>query len=104
MTPLHSFEIQGAGGGLLGMFGGKPQLNLFNNGIGWPEGKEKKFADFSKISGLKFSKYYSTVTIVHTSHGPSETKKVTLLNIGMFETIWSDFSKKNNITIRLQAE
>jgi hypothetical protein len=90
--------MSGKGGGFLG-FGGKPQLSLCDTGISWMEGKEKKFVDFSQIKQLKFSKYYSTLSIIH-----SETKKVTLLNIGMFETIWTDFARKKSLQIRLTAE
>jgi len=98
MNPVHTFEISGKSGGLFG-FGAKPMLSLFNDGIGWPEGKEKVFVPFTNVKQLKFSKYYSTLSIIH-----SDTKKLTLTNIGMFETIWIDFSRRQNLSIRLTAE
>ncbi|MCL1883985.1 MAG: hypothetical protein FWF81_09580 [Defluviitaleaceae bacterium] len=105
MTPVHSFEISGkGGGGLMGMFGGKPQLNLFDNGIGWTEGKEKVFVEFAKVTTLKFSKYYSVLSIAHSATGAPQTKKMTLINIGMFETIWTDFARKKGLTLKLTAE
>lgn len=99
MVPVHDFEVTGAKGGLLGMFSSKPQLSLFDNGIGWTEGKEKKFVDFTQIKQLKYSKYYSTLTIVH-----SEIKKLTLVNIRAFETTWADFARRKSLTIKLIAE
>ncbi|MCL1845680.1 MAG: hypothetical protein FWF77_07235 [Defluviitaleaceae bacterium] len=99
MNPVHNFEMSGGKGGLMGMFAGKPQLSLFDTGIGWTEGKEKKFVEFSQVKQLKFSKYYSTVTIVH-----SEIKKVTLANVRAFETVWADFARMKNLAIRLVAE
>jgi hypothetical protein len=98
--PVHNFEISGkGGGGLMGMFAGKPMLDLFDDGFGWSEGKEKKFVPFSSVKQLKYSKYYSTLTISHM-----EIKKLTLINIGMFETIWSDFARKKGLALKLQAE
>ncbi|MCL1877689.1 MAG: hypothetical protein FWF80_02410 [Defluviitaleaceae bacterium] len=99
MVPVHNFEMSGGKGGLLGMFSGKPQLSLFDTGIGWTEGKGSKFVEFSQVKQLKFSKYYSTVTIVH-----SEIKKVTLLNVRAFETVWTDFARLKNLSLRLIAE
>ncbi|MCL2197916.1 MAG: hypothetical protein FWB80_03230 [Defluviitaleaceae bacterium] len=99
MNPLHTFELSGAKGGLMGMFGGKPTLGITDNGFVFTEGKDKKEISFSAVKELKFSKYYSVVTIVH-----SEIKKFTLVNVGMFETIWSDFARKKGLTIKLKAE
>ncbi|MCL2355695.1 MAG: hypothetical protein FWC70_00880 [Defluviitaleaceae bacterium] len=99
MVPVHNFEMSGGKGGLMGMFSGKPQLSLFDSGIGWSEGKDKKFVEFVNIKQLKYSKYYSTVTIIH-----SEIKKVTLLNIRSFETVWSDFARTKGLTVKLIAE
>lgn len=102
--PIHSFEISGSTKGLMGMFGGKPQFSLHQSGFSWSEGKYKKFVDYTRISALSFSKYYSTVSITHTGFGPQEIKKLTLLNVSMFETIWTDFSRRNNISLVLKAE
>lgn len=98
--PLHSFEIAGAKGGLKSIFSGKPMLGLHEDGLSWSEGSGRKFVAFSQITQLKVSKYYSILTIVHGG----ETKKITLLNIGMFQTIWTDFARRNNISLVLKAE
>jgi hypothetical protein len=106
-NPIHGFEIAGAkGGGIMGLFGGgaKPQLGIHDKGLSWPEGKEKIFVDFTQITDLKFSKYYSTVSITHKAMGSPQTKKVTLANVGMFETIWTDFARRQNLTIKLKSE
>ena len=99
MTPIHNFEISGAKGGLMGMFGGKPQLGLTDTSFVFNEGKDKKEIPYSAVKQLKFSKYYSVITIVH-----AEIKKFTLVNVGMFETIWSDFARKKGLTLKLIAE
>ncbi|MCL1844049.1 MAG: hypothetical protein FWF79_09565 [Defluviitaleaceae bacterium] len=99
--PAHSFEIAGAKGGLMSMFSGKPMLELHNGGISWMEGKSKVFVEYSKIEKLQLNKYYSTLTIVHTGKGASETKKVSLINAPIFETVWMDFSGRQNIGVKL---
>ncbi|MCL2456779.1 MAG: hypothetical protein FWD19_04445 [Defluviitaleaceae bacterium] len=99
-TALHTFEMAGEKtGGFLGFGGTKPMLSIFDDGFGWPEGKEKKFVPFSSVKQLKYNKYYSTVTIVF-----SETKRIPLLNIQIFEMMWADFSRKKNLTLKLIAE
>ena len=103
-NPVHSFEMQAKKAGLMGMFAGKSMLCLHDRGISWPEGSVKKFVEYPKISILKFSKYYSTVSITHTGFGAPETKKVTLLNIAQFEKTWNEFAKLKCIPIALKAE
>jgi len=103
-NPIHSFEMQAAKSGLMAIFSGKSMLCLHEKGIGWPEGSIKKFVEYSKISMMKYSKYYSTVSITHTGFGASETKKITVLNIAQFEKTWNEFSSKKGLGITLKAE
>jgi hypothetical protein len=103
-NPIHSFEISVKKVGLMGIFGGKPMMSLHEKGISWPEGSTKKFVEYTKISQLKYSKYYTTVSIIHTGFGSQETKKLTVLNIAGFETTWKDFAAKKGINIVLKAE
>ena len=97
---LHTFEMAGEkSGGFLGFGGSKPMFSIFSDGFGWPEGKEKKFVPFTNVKQLKFSRYYSTVTVGH-----SDTKKIALLNVQIFENFWADFARKNSFAFKLQAE
>lgn len=98
--PVHNFEISGKSGGIKGLFGAKPQLSLYDDGFSWQEGQATNYVEFSKVTKLKFSKYYSTLTITYGT----ETKKLNLLNIGMFETIWSDFARRHNMQLKLLPE
>ena len=102
--PIHTFEIAGAKGGLKSIFSGRPSLCLHESGISWPEGSLKKFIEFSKVTSMKYSKYYAVLTIAHTANGAPETKKINLVNVSMFATIWQDFARKFNIEIALKAE
>jgi len=72
---------------------------IYGDGVGWTEGKELKFVPFASIKQLKYSKYYSTVSVIHT-----ETKRIALLNIQIFEAIWTDFARKNTFSFKLTAE
>jgi hypothetical protein len=103
-NPIHSFEVSAKKVGFMGIFGEKPALCLHEKGMSWLEGSTKKFVEFSKISALRYSKYYTSVSIVHTGFGAQETKKLTVLNISEFERTWNDFSKKYNLDIVLKAE
>jgi len=103
-NPIHSFEMQAAKSGLMAIFSGKSMLCLHDRGISWPEGSAKKFVEYTKISMMKYSKYYSTVSIIHTGFGASETKKITVLNIMQFEKTWNDFAGKKGLSITLKAE
>ncbi|MCL1863356.1 MAG: hypothetical protein FWF78_07310 [Defluviitaleaceae bacterium] len=99
MNPIHSFELSGGKGGLMGMFGAKPMLGIADNGFVYNEGKDKKEIPFSAVKEVSYSKYYSVVTITH-----SEIKKFTLVNVAVFEAIWSDFVRKKGLTIKTKAE
>ena len=99
-TALHSFEMVGEkSGGFLGFGGTKPTFYMYNDGFGWTEGKDLKFVPYTGVKQLKYSKYYSTVSVIH-----SETKKIALLNVQIFEAIWTSFASKNTFSFKLTAE